>query len=473
MTHLTILHTNDIHGRVQQLARIATLAQQIRGAVAARGGYCALWDCGDVEDPSLFESSMTKGSSVMALLRAAGYDQAVLGNASAVRYGPQIVPDLAARFGQPILCANMIDPDTNRLFHGLEPFTVQAFGDVKVGIIGLTAPMAIYSAFKVRMGDPVAMLPDLVAQARARGAQTVILLSHLGSPDDQKVAAQVAGVDLILGGHDHKELYPPLRVNDTLIAQAGDYGRFLGRLDLEIDPATGKIADYGGALLPVGEEVQPDPGVMAAYAAEQARVHQMTLRVIGELRARLDFAEDRECAAGNLLADALLERVPGAEIALTLAGHWRDGLDAGALTFGALNHALRSSANPARTEITGAQIIQFLQNALKPANAARQLRPLRGVAVGMPHVAGMTVRYDPQTFDIVDARVGNAALQPDRTYVIASTDLEFYDFTGYLVLPQEQIAYQVPTIMPEVIEDYVARHSPLSAPVGDRIVGYK
>ncbi len=473
MTLLTVLHTNDIHGRVQQLARIATLAKQIRREVTSRSGYCALWDCGDVEDPALFESSMTKGSAVWALLRAAGYDSAMAGNASAVRYGPQVVPSLAARFGQPILCANMIDPDTNRLFEGLAPFAVQEFGDVKVGIIGLTAPMDIYSVFNVRMGDPIAVLPDLIAQVRARGAQTVILLSHLGSPGDQKVAELVSGVDLILGGHDHKELYPPLSVNGTLIAQTGDYGRFLGRLDLEIDPATGKIVSHPGALVPVGEEILPDPDVLAAYAAEQERVRQMTLRVVGELREPIDFSTVQQCAAGNLMADALLERVKGAEIALTVAGHWRSGLDAGALTLGSLNAAIRSSANPARTKVTGAQIIEFLRKSLNPENMARQLRPLRGVAVGMPHVAGMTMRYDPQTRDIVQARVGKKLLQPEREYVIAATDLEFYDFVGYLAISQEQIGYEVPTIMPEVIEDYIARHSPLSAPVGNRIVGYK
>jgi 2',3'-cyclic-nucleotide 2'-phosphodiesterase (5'-nucleotidase family) len=50
MTHLTILHTNDIHGRVGRVCRIAALAKKIRREVAANGGYCVLWDCGDAED---------------------------------------------------------------------------------------------------------------------------------------------------------------------------------------------------------------------------------------------------------------------------------------------------------------------------------------------------------------------------------------------------------------------------------------
>ena len=74
MTRLTILHTNDVHGRVGQLSRVAALARHIRREVEAEGGHCLLLDGGDAEDTILLESSVTKGSAVMALLRAAGYD---------------------------------------------------------------------------------------------------------------------------------------------------------------------------------------------------------------------------------------------------------------------------------------------------------------------------------------------------------------------------------------------------------------
>ncbi|MBI3914463.1 MAG: bifunctional metallophosphatase/5'-nucleotidase [Chloroflexi bacterium] len=469
MTRLTILHTNDIHGRIEPLARIATLAKQIRREVESNGGLCALWDAGDAEDPSLFESSMTKGSAVMALMRAAGYELQALGNASAIRYGPQVIKGLAERFGQPLLAGNMCDRNTKELVEGLAPYSIQAFGDVKVGVIGLTAPMSIYDAFKLcHMTDPLVVLPDLIAQVRAHGAQMIVLLSHLGFDDDQKIAAQIPGLDLIIGGHSHSEINPPRVVNGTIIAQAGDYGRFVGRLDIEID-ASGKIVHHRGELIPVGEEIPLASDFQAALAVEKENVQQLTLCVIGELRDPIDAAGDRQCAAGNLLADVLLDRVKGSEIAIVLAGHWRTGLAAGPLTIGALNAAMRSSANPARLELTGAQIAQFLQNALKPVNVERQLRPLRGVAVGMPHVAGMHVRYDPVSLELLDVQVGSQPLQADCKYVVAGTDLEFYDFVGYLVVPHDQIEYEVPTIMPEVLESYVAAHSPVSAPVGNRI----
>ena len=474
LTRLTILHTNDIHGRVQQLARISTLAKQVRREVEARGGYCALWDAGDIEDPTLFESQVTKGSAALALLRAAGFELAALGNASPIRYGQQVVPNLAARFGRPLLCANMIDRNTNQLVPGIEAYTIQPFGEITVGIIGLTAPMSIYSVFNLNMGDPVAMLPDLIAQVRARGAQTIVLLSHLGfdvgAVPDKQVADQVSGLDLIIGGHSHTELNPPVMVNGTLIAQTGDYGRFLGRVDLDIDPTSGKIVHCRGELIPVSEDIPPDPAVVAALSVEQASVQQILARVIGELCEPIDWADDRQCAAGNLFADALLDRVKGAEVALTLAGHWRGGLGAGPLTVGALTEALRSSANPARVKLSGAQILQFLREALKPEKASRRVRPLRGVAVGMPHVAGMTARYDPTSFNIVEARIGGEPLELEREYIVAATDLEFSDLIGYFSVPEDQIEYEVPIIMPEILDEYIAARAPLTAPIGDRVM---
>src|SRR5512143_2299174 len=81
MTKLTILHTNDIHGRVAQLMRIASLVREVRQKAEQQGEYCLYVDAGDSEDTTMLESSLTKGSAMEALLRAAGCEQAALGNA--------------------------------------------------------------------------------------------------------------------------------------------------------------------------------------------------------------------------------------------------------------------------------------------------------------------------------------------------------------------------------------------------------
>ncbi|HSD84792.1 MAG TPA: bifunctional UDP-sugar hydrolase/5'-nucleotidase, partial [Anaerolineae bacterium] len=391
MTRLTILHTNDLHGRVEQVFRIATLAKQIKQDVVAQGGHGALWDAGDAEDTILYESSMTKGRAMMALLRGAGYELETLGNATPLRYGPQTVVGLAEDFGRPLLCANMFGPESDRLVAGLEPYTLHRFGELTVGIIGVTDPMTFYSFFKLNMGDPAQVLPPLIAEARARGAQTLVLLSHLGSKKDQIVAESVAGIDLIIGAHDHVELNPPLVINQTIIAQAGDYGRYLGRLDLEIDAGTGKIVQHHGQLIPITHALPFDPEAQQVFAAQQERVQQIANRVLGVAASPIDWWPDRECGASNLVADVLRERTQ-ADVAVVLGGHWRTGLEAGNITVGQLYAACRSTANPALTTLTGAQLMHFVREGLKPENAARTPKPLRGISIGWPHVSGMSVR---------------------------------------------------------------------------------
>lgn len=465
MVRLTILHTNDIHGRVEQLLRIATLVRSIRAQVEAGGGYCLYVDAGDAEDTSQLESSLTKGSAMEAMLRGAGCDQVALGNAIPLRYGPQAVAPLAAHFGRPLLCGNLFGQDGN-LLEGLTPYARQDFGPLKASLIGLTDPIDTYRAvFHLDARDPIQVLPGLLERARADGAVFHILVSHLSSRADQRLAEAVRGLAVILGGHDHRQLYPPLMVQGTLLAQAGEFGAFLGRLDLEIDPETGKLLGHHAELLPVEESLPPDPQAGKVVESERRRVRKLMNRRVGVLRTELPLAVHDECGAGNLLADALLERVPGAQVSLALAGHWTSGLKAGPLTRGALFAANRSTANPARVRLRGEQIAAFLRAALKPENAARRLHALRDGAVGMPHVAGMKIVVEGDELAIV---INGAPLAAHRTYVVAASDFEFSEIVGYLVIPDEQVEYELPTIMPEVLEDYIRARSPLAEPRGGR-----
>lgn len=473
MVHLTILHTNDLHGRIQQLLRIATLVRSIRSEVKASGGYCLYLDAGDSEDTTLLESSLTKGSAMEAILRGAGCDYVALGNAIPLRYGPQAIENLANHFGKPLLCGNMFE-QRGSLIKGLTPYFILTFGKLKVGLIGLTDPMNVYKAvFKLDAREPADVLPGLIVEVRLQGAKSIILLSHLSSPVDQRLAEGIPGIDVIIGGHDHKKLSPPLDVNGTVITQAGEHGKFLGRLDLDIDQETGQIINYRGALIPVDETIPIDPQAQKTVESEQKRVRKIMNKHVGVLESEFALSYDTECAAGNLLADALLDRMKGTQVAMVLAGHWTTGLEVGKVTQGALFAANRSTANPARLELSGKQILGFMREALKSENAARRLHSLRGGAVGMPHVAGMRIRYDPDDLDSIEIEIGNKYLVEDKAYIVASTDMEFSEFINYLIIPDEQIEYELPTIMPEVLEDYIHQKSPLRAPENNRVIPVK
>ena len=134
--NLTILHTNDLHGHVDELTRLATTARRIRREVEAAGGHCLLVDCGDAEERSVLEMAVTQGQAAMVCLRAAGYDLAVVGNGAPLSFGPQVVADMAEAFGQPLLAGNLLDQD-GALIAGCTPWVVRTVGGVTIGFIGM------------------------------------------------------------------------------------------------------------------------------------------------------------------------------------------------------------------------------------------------------------------------------------------------------------------------------------------------
>ena len=392
-----------------------------------------------------------------------------MGNSTAIRYGPQAVAALAERFGQPLLAGNIPDPATGRLIAGTVPMRLLTVAGVRMAFVGLTAPMGLYSFFKVKPWQPADVLPGLIAEARRLGARTIVLLSHLGAVDDQALAAAVPGVDLILGGHSHTEMVPPVTVGTTLIAQAGEHGRFLGRLDLDVEHATGRLHLRSAALLPVTEDIPTDPSVLEALAAERLRVREISGRVVAELLEPLEISESEECTAGDLLADALLDRVPGAQAAMVLMGHWRGGLPAGPLTMGALHAAMPSTGNPARALLSGRQILDWLTAALKPENAVRRPHMTRGAVLGIPHVAGMTIRCRADSHEPEEVLIQGKPLRAEERYLVASSDMEFSAAVGYLDVPEESVEYEVPAILPEVVDEYLTARSPVAAPAGGRV----
>lgn len=463
MPNLTILHTNDIHGRVTQLSKIASLVRHIREELHQQGDHCLFVDAGDSEDTTLLESSLTKGSAMEGILRGAGCEYVALGNAIPIRYGPQAIVGLANHFGQALLCANMWDQD-GRTVDGLQPIAFETYGGLKVAIIGFTAPIPAYTTFfHLQVGQPAQLLPGLIAEAKTHGAKTIIVLSHLGSAADQELAAQIEGIDVIVGAHDHKELFPPVVVNGTVIVQAGDFGRLLGRLDLKLDAETGRVLHYRGELIPVTEDMPPDPSTQDAIQAQQMRIDVMMNREIGHLPEPFELSDEIECAVGNLLADALLDRFSDAQLSLVLAGHWETGLEAGRLSQGTLFAANRSTANPAKAVLTGAQILQFLREALKPENRLRTIHALRGRAVGGPHIAGGVIHCGEETEELY-AEINGKRIEPEQKYIVVSTDMEFSDYIGYLVIPDDKIEFEVPTIMPEVLQQYILKQSTLVRP---------
>jgi 2',3'-cyclic-nucleotide 2'-phosphodiesterase (5'-nucleotidase family) len=419
---LTILHTNDIHGRVEALARVATLVERIKEETPHRVIYV---DAGDVEETTTRLSNLTKGVAMHRLLSAAGCEAAVVGNAVWLRYGPQVLPAQAAAASYPLLLAN------------LEPVEgVQKTALIDgVGFVGVTDPFRDFlgiGLYGIQATDEVDEVRAGARALREQGAELVVCLSHLGYQRidadgrggviDPELAELVQGeVDVIVGAHSHDLLPEGERIGAVLVVQAESHARYLGRIDIDDGEMTASV-------IPVTEDIPPHPRVLAEVAAAEADLDASLDEIVADLDEPLD---------AQWVAEMLRERMD-AEIALATAQVMLDHpLPAGPLRRGDLWEACHSTANPAVTELTGAQLAVMLDKGNDPEFQQTTSGPLRGRPRGPLHVAG-------------DA----SALEPQRTYVVAATDFELENYGG-LIDPDWRLSirYDFPTIIREAIEE--------------------
>lgn len=469
-TSLTILHTNDLHARIERLPFLSAMVRRIRKEVADQGGYTLLWDGGDAEDRILLESDVTKGTAIMAMMNSVGYDAVALGNAAVVTYGPENLRRLAEVAGFPIMAANLSWLDTGQLVEGAVPFQLLEFGGIKLGVVGVTAVSDSYASFGTHSYNASPVVSELVKHLRKQGAHVIAVLSHLGLEEDKTLAQGVGGIDVIVGAHSHDTLEQPLLVNNAVIAQAGAHGGHLGRIDLDIDDSSGRILRRTGCLIPI-DTSETDGEVIEAIEKQIEQVQGLLARPIGQTTTFLNLDYSLECALGNLLADTLRDRMQ-AEIAFVATGMLDEAIRAGTVTFGDLCRASSSTGNPGRTSLTGKEVWETLNYSLRPKVVQDRPAPLRGNPQGILQVSGLKVSYDPYSDaneQVTEVLVGTEPLDWERHYSVAATDWELGTLTEYTHLDQTKVTYDVPTILREALEEYLVAHSPVSVTVEGRI----
>ncbi len=465
---LTILHTNDMHGHLEGMARLSNRARRLRGAARAAGREVFLWDAGDALDRRNRLCSLSKGAAAARLLNAMGYDLMTMGNDILLTYGPQAMKEVVSRLTFPVLAANCRDGEAPLVAGLREAVLLELPGGPRLGVLGVTAPWGgLYEPFGLHFPDTHATVARVSRRLRAEGAEFIVVLSHLGQNEDVALAHSVPGIDLIVGAHSHDLLEHGREEGGTLIVQAGQYAQALGVVELDLDGESGAVLARTARVEHVDESEPPDPAVLEAAAEAEREVEALAARAIGDLLDELELDPQRECRLGNLAADALRERM-GADAACLISGQFHDGLRAGRVTFGDLCRCSSITANPQVTSVFGRQILDMLERSLDPAT--RELRPkgLRGPQVGWLQVSGLRVEVDlrrPAGRRLVAVSIGGMPLDPHGIYRLAHTDAEAEaDLALLRIEPGQDTRTEVPTITREFIEEYIRSRSPVAAP---------
>lgn len=280
---VTLFHINDLHRRLHPFPDGKGGADRLVGEIRRREQEhpdaltISVGDlAGDntVHGPDYFEP-------LPALLNRAGVDIQVLGNHefedSTDGYA-SLERGLIAPFQGQTLVANVSHQD-GRPIAGTQPYTVRQLQDQAIAVIGVVT-RDLSSAMFGAAGAALATLPiedtlrQLVQQARAEGAQGVVVAAHESLSKARQIALEVPGIDLVLAAHDHRATERPERLvredgSQVWVAQSEPYGRAVGQADLIFE--NGRVVDIQGQLHPVDQNSPSDPEALALREGYQAR----------------------------------------------------------------------------------------------------------------------------------------------------------------------------------------------------------
>lgn len=457
---LRVLHTNDTHAHLDNIARRAAAVQE------ARTDNTLLLDAGDVFSGTLYFNQFS-GLADLYFMNEMKYDAMTFGNHEFDK-GPAALAGFVKQANFPFVSANIdfsTEPSLNGMAHSdpgkpgedgqIYPAVIKEIGGDKVGIIGLTTPESSVLSSpgpNIQFSDEAESAQKQVDALEAEGIDKIIVLSHLGYTVDQQLAEAVDGIDIIVGGHSHTQLDAPevhhADAEPTLIVQTGEYNEHLGQLDVTFDE-NGVLATWKGELIDLNAQddagnyvIQGDAAAEAKLAEYAGPLEAMKQTVIGKSNVDLDGdrgnVRKQETNLGDLIADGMRSKVISivkesdvkGYVTIQNGGGIRASIGSGDITLGDLLTTMPFGNNLTALKMTGNEIIAALENGVS------------GVEDGegrFPQVSGMRFYYDstkqPEVVDDVTGEKTQSGQRIDKVQ-IQNEDSTYTDIDpdGYYIV---------------------------------------
>jgi 5'-nucleotidase / UDP-sugar diphosphatase len=295
---ITIFHTNDIHGKIGPLAKVARLVDAER----KKNPNVFLMGAGDnFSGNPIVDQYVPRGLPVLELFNRLGYNLVTLGNHE-FDYGPEALRYHLQHAAYKVICANM------KVQKGIVPqpppyVILKASGEVRIAVLGLiqigresripdTHPDRVKG---IRFTEPLETAGEFSFLRKKN--QVFIALTHIGFDQDVLLAQRLPELDCIVGGHSHTAVVQPAEFNGVLITQAGSNGQYLGRIDITLE--NGRIISKKGQLIDLEKITDEDPQVAEMIARFN---HNPALaRVIGHTSMPVTGKDE----LGSLMTDAV------------------------------------------------------------------------------------------------------------------------------------------------------------------------
>ncbi len=431
-SHLTMLQVNDSHAYLEPhpehfwesngpvyrpaggYARIAALVQEIREQT---GGQVLFCDGGDTLHGT-YPAVKTQGKALIPVLNALGLDAMTAHWDFA--YGPQVLQQRVSQLSYPLLAINVYNRDTGSLV--FPPYMIKEIGGLRVGVIGIasnivdkTMPPHFSQGLQFTLGREE--LPGVITQLReGERVDLIVLLSHLGFPQDMQLLAEVPGVDVCLSSHTHNRLYRAVKQGNTIVMQSGSQGSFLGRLDLELDG--GRVTSCTHQLIEVNSAIRPLPAVSDLVEQALAPERGALSEVLGETATALHRHVTLESTMDNFLLQAL-QTSTGAQLAFS--NGWRYGapIPPGPITRNDLYNIIPMDPPVSTVELRGEEILAMLEENLERTFARNPFDQMGGYIKRCLGLRAYIRVENPRGQRIQKLYVGDQELNQKQTYSAA------------------------------------------------------
>ncbi|XP_029281922.1 LOW QUALITY PROTEIN: 5'-nucleotidase-like [Cottoperca gobio] len=342
---LVLLHTNDVHARVEEtskhsgkcgssssqcfagVARRATMIRRIRDAAS----NVLLLDAGDQFQGTVW-FNYYKGAEAAHFMNKLSYDAMVFGNHEFDNGVEGLMQPFMEQIKCPVLSANIRTDQTLAATFGSSylPYKILSVGGQRVGVVGYTSketPALSKPGPHLQFEDEVPALQLQVDKLRTLGVHKIVALGHSGFTTDQLIAKKVRGVDVVIGGHSNTFLYtgsPPssefpaglypfmVQSDDgrqVPVVQAYAFGKYLGHLTVTFDDAGNVLKATGNPILLNGS-IPQDPETLADVEEWKKNLANYSAEVVGKTLVFLNGSAEecrfRECNLGNLICDAMI-----------------------------------------------------------------------------------------------------------------------------------------------------------------------
>ncbi|WP_018921863.1 bifunctional metallophosphatase/5'-nucleotidase [Salsuginibacillus kocurii] len=451
-----IYHSNDLHSYLEQWPKVASYFKEREHVHRERHEDALFFDIGDHADRVHPVTEGTAGKSNVQLLNATPVHHVTIGNNEGITFSREDLDALYEEANFQVLVANLFDQS------GMRPTWSKPYDRIELPesklTVGVTAVTAPFTPFYTKLGwhivEPTNVLPDILTTLK-QTCDVTILLSHLGYPQDEMLAARFSELDVILGAHTHHLLKTAQEVDGTLIAQAGKHSFYAGQVRLLIDTNTKEIVNKEGGTVSM-KTFKEDETTKQILQEQEQQADTLLMEKITTLDQPLAVDWENPSPLADVLVDAVREWCE-TDFAMINAGLLLDSLASGPVTRMDIHRICPHPVNPCILTVSGAVLKESIHAAFTKRMIHFELKGFgfRGEKLGRMAFSGIEVQIvhaDDDSERVADITMQGEPLLSNKMYTLATADM----FTFGYLYPGFAQAEQKEYLMPEMMRDILA-----------------